>query len=319
MSRWFRFYSDAVNNRKVQALPGELFKAWVNILCLFCAGDGRALTTDDIAFGLRLSVSKARPVIDALIDRRLLEENETGVTPHDWNERQYKSDGSSERVAKYRERRKANGLPVVSDYSRFRGALIERDGEQCVYCGSTTNLVVDHMVPIAMGGEDVEDNLALACRRCNSGKAGRTPELAGVTITVASAADALARYRDTKRDVTVTVTPPEQNRADTEQNRTDKREIDSDFEAWYREYPRHEGRGQALKAYRAARKKLDADGLLAAARRARERYRGTEPKFIPLPATFLNGERWLDEPAQSAESGPDLNDIYPPEIYRGLQ
>jgi len=68
-----------------------------------------------------------------------------------------------------------------------------------------------------------------------------------------------------------------------------------DFDEWYAVYPRNVNRGQALKAYRAARKKTDRATLLAGAKQASERYADTEMEFIPMSVNWLNGERWLDE------------------------
>lgn len=67
------------------------------------------------------------------------------------------------------------------------------------------------------------------------------------------------------------------------------------FDEWYGGYPRHVGRGQALKAFRLALKKVDVAILMAGAKRARKQYATTEQNFIPLASTWLNGERWLDE------------------------
>lgn len=220
MSRWFRFYGDALNDRKVQSLPPELFKAWVNLLCLACNENGKAFDLAQVAFALRLADSKAQSVVGDLLSRGLLDDTAAGLVPHNWNSRQYKSDTSNDRVAKYRETRRNGGLKTVSDYSQYRAALIKRDGERCVYCSATTGLVVDHMVPIKLGGTDDLDNLALACRSCNSGKAGRTPELAGLKIRVISAENALSRYRDS-RAVTVTITPPDTEQKDSEANASD--------------------------------------------------------------------------------------------------
>lgn len=89
----------------------------------------------------------------------------------------------------------------------------------------------------------------------------------------------------------------EKRREEKEKNIVRAPRDDSDFEAWYEIYPRHESRGSALKAYRAARKKVDAVVLLMAAQKAKEKYAGSDPKFIPMPATWLNGERWLDKAA----------------------
>lgn len=72
-------------------------------------------------------------------------------------------------------------------------------------------------------------------------------------------------------------------------------ELEDEFAAWWLAYPKREAKGQARKAYAAARKKVSAEALLTAAQRAATLYASTEQKFIPFPATWLNGERWLDE------------------------
>jgi 5-methylcytosine-specific restriction endonuclease McrA len=223
MSRWFRSYDDALDDPKVQSLPDPLFKAWYNLLCVTSKNDGQPFTADEVAFRLRVKLPRARVIIAELLQRELLDAVGDRYVSHNWDARQYKSDVSSDRVGKYRDKRRANGLQVLSDYSKFRPDLIARDGEQCVYCIATAKLVVDHMVPITLGGTDDPDNLALACKACNSGKAGRTPELAGMAVTIPSAAAALARYRDKLKIVTVTETPPETEQSRTEADAEDAR------------------------------------------------------------------------------------------------
>lgn len=46
-------------------------------------------------------------------------------------------------------------------------------GGQCVYCGATEEISIDHLIPRIKGGGDDGANLAPACRRCNSSKQGR--------------------------------------------------------------------------------------------------------------------------------------------------
>ena len=43
----------------------------------------------------------------------------------------------------------------------------------CSYCGSQTNLSVDHLIPRLKGGSDEADNLISACRTCNSSKGAK--------------------------------------------------------------------------------------------------------------------------------------------------
>lgn len=51
-----------------------------------------------------------------------------------------------------------------------RRAVFERDGGQCVQCGSTFELQYDHVLPVAMGGATSLQNLQLLCGQCNREK-----------------------------------------------------------------------------------------------------------------------------------------------------
>lgn len=52
-----------------------------------------------------------------------------------------------------------------------RLAVYLRDGEACLWCGSTiedgAELTLDHLVPCELGGDNGESNLVTACRHCN--------------------------------------------------------------------------------------------------------------------------------------------------------
>ncbi|QDV25865.1 HNH endonuclease [Aureliella helgolandensis] len=45
--------------------------------------------------------------------------------------------------------------------------------QACCYCGATTSLSIDHLIPRIKGGEDYSDNLVWACKSCNSSKRDR--------------------------------------------------------------------------------------------------------------------------------------------------
>lgn len=104
MTAWFRFYSDALNDPKIQRLPGDVFKFWVNLLCIACAGSGRLPSLADIAFALRLPEAKAAQTVEILKNAGLLDEDSAGLFPHNWAGRQFQSDHSKERVKRHRER-----------------------------------------------------------------------------------------------------------------------------------------------------------------------------------------------------------------------
>lgn len=58
--------------------------------------------------------------------------------------------------------------------AKRKGAVIfARDGHQCLICQATTDLTVDHIIPLARGGSNDDDNLRTLCRSCNSRKGAR--------------------------------------------------------------------------------------------------------------------------------------------------
>lgn len=98
---------------------------------------------------------------------------------------------------------------------------------------------------------------------------------------------------------------------------------DPTFAAFWEAYPRKTAKGGARKAWASMLKKHDGEPaeIVEAARRFAGRVKGSEEKFIPHPATWLNQERWLDEDTQQPTAGPGGNpwDVFvlpdcPPEI-----
>jgi DNA-binding MarR family transcriptional regulator len=103
--KWFRFYQEVLNDPKVQSLDCELFKFWVNILCVTSHCDGMLPSHDEIAFYLRVTRDYVDRHMKQLKDRGLIDTGKE-TKPHNWDKRQYKSDTSAERTKKYRERKK---------------------------------------------------------------------------------------------------------------------------------------------------------------------------------------------------------------------
>lgn len=61
-----------------------------------------------------------------------------------------------------------------------RRAVIERDGNECRYCGDTSGpFEFDHVLPWSRGGQDTVENIVRACAPCNREKSDRTPEEMG--------------------------------------------------------------------------------------------------------------------------------------------
>ena len=54
--------------------------------------------------------------------------------------------------------------------NKLRFFILDRDHHRCKMCGSTRNLEIDHIIPIAKGGKSTSDNLQVLCHRCNKKK-----------------------------------------------------------------------------------------------------------------------------------------------------
>jgi DNA-binding Lrp family transcriptional regulator len=112
--RWFRLYSETIDDPKVQLLPDYLFKTWINLLCLTCRHDGLLPPIEDMAFTLRLTPEETTNRVNKLKELGLIEAVEGTLQPHNWNGRQYKSDVSTERVKRFRKQAR-NGAVTPPD------------------------------------------------------------------------------------------------------------------------------------------------------------------------------------------------------------
>lgn len=55
------------------------------------------------------------------------------------------------------------------------GAIVDAFDERCCYCGRRSVLTIEHVIPLARGGQHSADNVAPACRSCNCRKQARGP------------------------------------------------------------------------------------------------------------------------------------------------
>lgn len=85
-------------------------------------------------------------------------------------------------------------------------------------------------------------------------------------------------------------------------------DLKDSFARFWSVYPLHKAKGAALRAWNTASKKADADTIIAGAERYAAEVKSTGT-MIAYPATWLNGERWDDEPGPA---GLRLNGPVPP-------
>lgn len=78
----------------------------------------------------------------------------------------------------------SSGHPRGAEYRRqvpleiweeFRRQVFERDGPNCMYCGTDVDSTFncDHVIPTSRGGKTELSNLTVACKSCNSSKKNR--------------------------------------------------------------------------------------------------------------------------------------------------
>jgi len=63
-----------------------------------------------------------------------------------------------------------------------RRAVFARDNWTCQYCGSRSNLTVDHVIPRSKGGGSSWDNIVASCAPCNRRKGDALPRQAGMRL-----------------------------------------------------------------------------------------------------------------------------------------
>lgn len=74
-------------------------------------------------------------------------------------------------------------VPFHRSTALSRRAVFARDNHQCAYCGGHADSI-DHVIPRSRGGKHTWDNVIAACRSCNLRKRDRTPEEAGMALSV---------------------------------------------------------------------------------------------------------------------------------------
>lgn len=70
---------------------------------------------------------------------------------------------------------------IRTERMQIRELLAEAYGYHCHYClqpihPRSTNASIDHVVPVSKGGQDVWENIVLACKDCNEKKSNLNAE-----------------------------------------------------------------------------------------------------------------------------------------------
>ena len=72
--------------------------------------------------------------------------------------------------------------------------VMVRDDYKCVYCSSSKELTIDHIIPASKGGKTSFENCTTACKSCNNLKGNRTPSEANMFMTKQAYAPTISEF-----------------------------------------------------------------------------------------------------------------------------
>jgi len=113
---WLRLYSEIIDDEKIRLLAFEDRWHYIAILCmkgdgLLDSGDNPELMMRKVSVKMGLAIREVDEVARRLSDVGLVDQNT--LQPLKWNERQFKSDSSKERVKAFREKQKKQQLKIT--------------------------------------------------------------------------------------------------------------------------------------------------------------------------------------------------------------
>jgi hypothetical protein len=106
MSRWLRINEDCIDHPKLLKLPEALRWQWLALLCVASKNDGVLPAIEDVALCLRVTEVKAAEYITKLVKANLIDRVGENFVPHNWTKRQFKSDSSTDRVKRHRDKQR---------------------------------------------------------------------------------------------------------------------------------------------------------------------------------------------------------------------
>lgn len=175
----------------------------------------------------------------------------------------------------------------------MRAAVMKRDNHTCQECGSREYPQIDHIHPVSKGGETTVENLQVLCRPCNARKRDRVRKSIPRNSTELSgnSGDNLSPKKETsptppKEKTTPILSLPERGR---------------EFAEFWSIFPNKVGKRDAEKSFVAARRRADFAAIMAGVQRYAAK---TDDRPWCNPTTFLNQDRWNDQPAATQRGSP---------------
>jgi len=134
--------------------------------------------------------------------------------------------------------------------------------------------------------EEVSRKRAEAGRAGGKARHGQAPDLQGKQVAKQAASNG--------EQTSSPATPNTDTDTDTKK---DTAAAAADFEQWWTDYPRKEGKAAAAKAYTKAHRQVGAEALANGLQASLTLWRAErrERQYLPHPTTWLNQGRWADE------------------------
>jgi hypothetical protein len=117
---WFRLYAEFAKDPKVQIMPEVMQRRLIMIFCLRCSNELVTLQDDEIAHALRINEQELAETKALFLRKNFINEDWDVLK---WDERQFVSDSSAERVARHRAKQKELTNADVTLQSRPANAL----------------------------------------------------------------------------------------------------------------------------------------------------------------------------------------------------
>lgn len=326
MINWIKLDINILDDAKIKIIRSHpngdsVVLLWIGLLCLAMKSarpgtieisDGLPYTVDDLSNLYNIEKKTVEMGLALFCKYRMIEVFEGGAI----DVINFSKHQSLDKIEFFREQNRER------QRRHRQSKLLAITSGNCVYCGSKYNIEIDHIIPISHGGKGTDDNLVSACRDCNTSKNNHSI-LHFLNYILVDKADHksinnnqklmrvvhydvnLSRY--VTRD-SVTVTPTDVDK-DVDEDvdkeppiapRKKRGNVGASgyFETFWNSYPKKKAKPDAIKAF--AKLKPD-QALLYAIIRAIDKARESEDwqrengRYIPHPATWLNGQRWTDE------------------------
>jgi len=304
---WFRFYVGTTTDPKFRVVAkkagsrlGDVLSVWQMILERACASAERGRVDGFDCEGadalLDLDDGSACKIFAAMESKGLIVSGRVAA----WEKRQPKrerEEDSSNRVKAFRERQKLASIATCDNVTpcnamkrqetRVTGAcneIIEKSENNPLNQGvfeDSNQEIEGELNNENQINTDVYDNVT----PCNATQRQETPR-----------GEEIREEKNKERN-----TPPPPSRGVTRPPAADR-----EFDEFWQAFPKKKSKGQAKKAWDKLRKEKKLPPLptmlqAIAAAKAGHDWQKDGGKYIPYPATWLNGERWEDEPTQVAK------------------